>query len=296
MAGPFLLSAVLAPARAVAAQGAAPTASSAGAPVAVRAPAQGTLRVCADPDNLPFSNRKEQGFENHLMTMIGHTLGRTVHYYWSAKRKHFLKQTLEAGHCDVVMGIPTRSDRVLTTRPYYRSTYVLIYRKNAGYALRSLDDPRLRKLSIGVRAIGDDFNDLPAGSVLANRGIVDNVVTYNIFNKYGRMNSPATIINAVAQRHLDAAIVWGPLGGYFAKHQPTRLAVVPLTPRSTVLPFTYSISLGVRKGDAALRARLDQALQRRRGKIHTLLVRYGVPLLALPDTRPQHAHMEDAEL
>lgn len=237
------------------------------------------LRVCADPDNLPFSNRAGQGFENRLAEMIAGELGTRVQYAWSGDHRHFLKVTLDAGRCDVVMGIPAQSDRVLTTRPYYRSTYALVYRANAGYDLRSLDDPRLRKLTVGVRAIGDDYNDLPAGSVLAHRGIVRNVVTYNIFSKQGRMNPPARLIDAVADGAIDVAIAWGPLAGYFARRQPVALAVVPLTPTHTILPLEFSISLGVRKNDGALRAKLDAVLERRRADIHALLARYGVPLL-----------------
>jgi quinoprotein dehydrogenase-associated probable ABC transporter substrate-binding protein len=244
-------------------------------------PAGKTLRVCADPNNLPFSNRAGQGFENHLAKLVAKALGEKVHYTWSADRKHFLQTTLKAGRCDVVMGIPARSDRVLTTHPYFRSTYSLVYRKNAPYTLRSLNDPKLTKLSIGVRALGDDFNDLPAGSVLARRGIVKNVVTYNVFTKQGGLNSAAQPIEDVAKGKIDTAILWGPEAGYYAKRQPVDLVVQPLTPEHTVLPFEYSISLGVRKGDQALRAKLNQILQRKRGAIRALLTRYGVPLLGI---------------
>jgi quinoprotein dehydrogenase-associated probable ABC transporter substrate-binding protein len=266
----FLIAALSAPAIAKAA----PTA-------AAERSAGKTLRVCADPNNLPFSNRAGQGFENHLAHLIANALGEKVHYTWSTNRKHFLKTTLEAGRCEVVMGAPAHSDRVLTTRPYFRSTYALVYRKKAPYTIHSLNDPKLTKLSIGVRAIGDDFNDLPAGSVLARRGIVKNVVTYNVFTKQGRLNSAAQPIADVAKGKIDTAILWGPAAGYYAKRQPVGLVVQPLTPKHTVLPFEYSISLGVRKGNTMLRDKLNQVLQRKRGAIRALLIRYNVPLLGL---------------
>jgi quinoprotein dehydrogenase-associated probable ABC transporter substrate-binding protein len=258
-------------------------------------PAGKALRVCADPDNLPFSNRAGQGFENRLAKLIAKALGEKVRYTWSKDRKHFLRTTLKAGRCDVVMGIPARSDRVLATHSYFRSTYSLVYRKNAPYTLRSLNDPKLTKLSIGVRALGDDFNDLPAGSVLARRGIVKNVVTYNVFTKRGKFNSAAQPIEDVAKGKIDTAILWGPEAGYYAKRQADDLVVQPLTPKHTVLPFEYSISLGVRKGDTALRDKLNRILQRKRGAIRALLTRYGVPLLGLPRGRAMDGHANVTE-
>src|SRR6185437_15352468 len=116
------------------------------------------LRVCADPNNLPFSNRAGQGFENELAGMLAKSMGKTVSYTWAAQQKQFLRDTLDAGKCDVVIGLPTDDHAygVLTTHPYYRSTYALVYRADAPYKLASLDNPRLRKLTIGVHSIGDD--------------------------------------------------------------------------------------------------------------------------------------------
>lgn len=243
------------------------------------APATDALRVCSDPNNLPFSNRAGEGFENHLAELIAHEFGTHVEYTWQAQRRSFLRDTLEAGRCDVVMGMPTRSDAALTTRPYYRSTYALVYRKNSHYHLQSLDDPRLTKLRIGVHAIGDDYVDLPPGAVLAHRGIVHNVVLYRLYNDYREPNPPARLIDAVAAGDIDVAIAWGPRAGYFAKREPVDLVVVPLTHVQAFVPFEYSISLAVRKNDQALRTKLNAILQRKRAAIHALLTRYNVPLL-----------------
>jgi quinoprotein dehydrogenase-associated probable ABC transporter substrate-binding protein len=246
------------------------------------------LRVCADPNNLPYSNRAGEGFENHLAQLIAHELGADVDYTWWPQRRSFLHDTLEHGACDVVMGLPSATTGVLTTRPYYRSTYAFVYRKHAGYdTLRSLDDPRLKKLKIGVHAIGDDYVGLPPGAVLAHRGIVRNVVMYKLYPDYRKPNPPARLIDAVAAGDVDVAIAWGPLAGYFATREPVGLAVVPLTPSHAILPFEYSISLAVRENDPALRAKLDEILQRKASAVHALLTRYGVPLLSLPHASEQ---------
>jgi quinoprotein dehydrogenase-associated probable ABC transporter substrate-binding protein len=241
------------------------------------------LRVCADPNNLPFSNRARQGFENKLAGMLAKSLGKTVAYTWQMQQKQFLRDTLDAGKCDVVIGLPTDDHAygVLTTHPYYRSTYALVYRADAPYKLASLDDPRLHKLRIGVHSIGDDWADLPAGAVLAYRGIVDNVHVYKMFADFSRPNPSADLIEAVAKGDVDVAIAWGPLAGYFATREPVKLTVVPLADTHAVLPFRFSISMAVRHGDGALRNRLDAFLQSHRDAIHALLARYGVPQLPL---------------
>ena len=241
------------------------------------------LRVCADPNNLPFSNRAGQGFENELADMLAKSMGKAVSYTWAAQQKQFLRDTLDADKCDVVIGLPTDDHAygVLTTQPYYRSTYALVYRANAPYRLTSLDDPRLHKLSIGVHSIGDDWADLPGGAVLAYRGIVDNVHVYKMFADFSRPNPSADLIEAVAKGDVDVAIAWGPLAGYFATREPVKLTVVPLTHTHAVLPFQFSISMAVRHGDGALRDKLNAFLQSHRGAIHALLARYGVPQLPL---------------
>lgn len=248
-------------------------------PAHARAPAAAdVLRVCADPNNLPFSNDRGEGFENRLARLIARELHRKVEYTWWAQRRGFFRNTLNAGLCDVVMGVPADLEMALTTRPYYRSTYALIYRKNAGYQLRSLDDPELRRLRIGLHFIGDDYANPPPAEALARRGMVRNLVGYSLYGDYREPNPPARLIEAVTQGKIDTAIAWGPLAGYFALGHG--LAVVPLrTPAGTAKPFEFSIALGVRKDDIALRDRLDRALAQQRGVIAQLLSQYGVPLI-----------------
>jgi len=240
------------------------------------ADANRVLRVCADPNNLPFSNQAGQGFENRLAELLGQTLGEKVEYTWWAQRRGFLRETLNAGRCDVVMGLPSTDTMALTTQPYYRSSYVLVYRTDRDYEIRSLDDPKLKHLRIGVHLIGN--NSPPPAIALARRGITDNVVGYSIYGDYREANPPLKLVKAVAHGDIDVAIVWGPMAGYFAKQEPVALTIAPLANSAQdELPFAFSISLAVRKGDEAMKTRLNAALARQRDAIHALLDAYHVP-------------------
>jgi quinoprotein dehydrogenase-associated probable ABC transporter substrate-binding protein len=239
------------------------------------------FRVCADPDNLPFSNRKLEGFENKIAELIARDLGATATYTWWGQRRGFIRNTmnatLEEGRCDVVIGAPEKYDLVRTTTPYYRSTYVFVYPKGKTPEIRSLDDPALAKLKIGVHLLGDDYTNPPPVHELAKRGIVDNVVGFSTF--YSEANPPSAIIDAVAKGRVDIAIVWGPVAGYFAARHAVPLHVVPVPSAKTDLPFAFDISMGVKPGNDVLRAKLEQAIARRQVEITRILKDYGVPLL-----------------
>jgi mxaJ protein len=241
------------------------------------------LRVCADPNNLPFSNRREEGFENRLADLLAHELGAKVSYSWQAQRRGLIRNTLGADACDVLMGFPAGAGGVLTTRPYYRSSYAFVYRKDRGLSIRSLDDPLLRKLKIGVQLVGDDYANTPPVHALGRRGIVKNLVGFRVVGDYSEQNPPARIIDAVAAGQVDLAIAWGPLAGYFAKRASVPIEVVPLVPEVDPpgLRFAFDISLAVRKGNEVLKLRLDSVLVRRKSSIDSLLGAYGVPLLPL---------------
>jgi mxaJ protein len=248
------------------------------APCAAQA---GVLRVCSDPNNLPFSNRAGEGFENRIAALMAHDLGDSVAYTYAAQHETFIKHTLDAHKCDVVMGVPAGMDAVDETRSYYASTYVFVYRKDRALQLASLTDPRLRKLRIGVHLIGD--NGAPPEIALGQEGIVDNVQGFMIQGDYAVPNPPARLIEAVEKRDVDVAAVWGPLGGYFAKHSPVALNVTAMTGTTRFKPlvFRYAIAMGVRKGDTALRGRLDAAIAKEQPMIHGILQSYGVPLVTL---------------
>lgn len=245
--------------------------------------ASGPLRVCADPNNLPFSNDREQGFENRLAQMIAVESGTRVSYMWSAQRRGFVRTTLNAGECDVIMGVPSALDRVETTRPYYRSTYVFVAPRRRHLGLGSFDDPRLHHLKIGVQLVGDDFANTPPAHALSARGVIENIVGYSVVGDYSKPNPPARIVEAVARGDIDAAVVWGPLAGYFAGRQPVPLDITPVSPHSDspARPFVFDISIAVRRGDDARRKALDTFIVQHRGAIERLLDEYGVPRLPL---------------
>ena len=234
------------------------------------------LRVCADPNNLPFSNQRQEGFENRLAALVAKELNTTVRYVWWAQRRGFVRNTLAAGRCDVIMGVPTTLPSVLTTRPYYRSSYVFVTRADRNLTVSSFDDPRLRKLRIGVQLVGDGANT-PPEDALARRGLVQNLVGYTVFGDYAKPNPPARIVEAVSAREVDIAVVWGPLAGFFADRYPARLALAAISPDGS-LPLEFSISMAVREDDQVFRARLDRILERQRAAVNRILNEYRVPL------------------
>ena len=239
-----------------------------------------TFRVCADPNNLPFSNARREGFENALARLVAADFGQTLEYAWWPQRRGFMRHTLNAKRCDVVMGVPARMDAVLTTKPYYRSTYVFVSLRERRLALSSLDDPRLRELRIGVQMIGDDFANSPPAHALSARGLIRNVAGYSVLGDYSQPNPPARIVDAVAAREVDVAIVWGPLAGFFAARAPEPMDVTPVTrEQEGHLPFTFDIAMGVRPDDVALKDKLNGVIARRRTDIEKLLRQFAVPLL-----------------
>ena len=237
------------------------------------------LRVCADPNNLPFSNEKGEGFENKLAELIAREMGVELTYTWWAQRRGFVRNTLNTGACDVIMGIPSSFELARATRPYYRAGYVFVYPEASGFEVRSLDDPILRRLRIGVHTIGDDYANVPPAHALAARGIVENVVGYTIYGNYAEPNPPARLIEAVARGEIDLAIAWGPLAGYTARQQPVPLKLIPVSPEIDLpfLPFVFDISMGVRRDDVLLQEQLDGILLKKGAEIDALLDQYGVP-------------------
>lgn len=243
-------------------------------PFAIKA--QGVLRVCADPNNMPFSNQRQEGFENKLAQMIAADVSAKLDYAWWSERGSLVKNTLNAGRCDVLMGVPSSLDEAATSKPYYRSTYVFVSRRDRQLHVTSLGDARLSDWRIGLHVVGENL--APPAVALASRGITKNVTGYSLFGAYGEENPPRRLIDAVESRDVDLAIVWGPFAGYFAKCAKVPLEITPVQPRVfSGIPFSYDISLGVRKGNEALRRELNDALDREQGAIRGLLAQYGVP-------------------
>ena len=240
-----------------------------------------SFRVCADPNNLPFSNKAGEGLENKLAEFIASKLGKPLSYTWWAQRRGFIRSTLKAGSCDVIMGVPPGLAMVEATHPYYRSTYVFVSRADRHYGISSLKDPRLRELKIGVQLIGDDGYNTPPAHVLSDEGMVRNIVGFTVYGDYSQPNPPARIIDAVEKGSIDIAAVWGPLAGYFAEHSPEALEVTPIADGDSFRPFVfqYDIAIGVRKGNGELRDAIDRVLSEYREDVDRLLADYGIPLV-----------------
>jgi mxaJ protein len=259
------------------------TTSSAHAPTSTVAATRGALRdglpdalrVCADPDNLPFSRQDGSGFENRIAQLVADDLRLPLQTYWLPQIRGFVRKTLGAHACDVILGVPAEDERVLATRPYYRSTYVIVTRVADAAPLRSFDDPRLARLQVGVQLVGNDLAATPPGHALAQRGATEHVVGFTMMG-----DGPAAqrMVQALAERQLDAALVWGPQAGYFAARAPVPMTVsAALPPAGLAVPFEFSIAMGVRREDKALRDALNDVLARRRAEIDAILAQYHVP-------------------
>lgn len=237
------------------------------------------LRVCGDPDNLPFSNEKREGFENKIAELIGRELRKPVEYQWWPHRRGFVRNTLRAKDCDIVIGVPGGFDPVAPTKPYYRSTYYIVSRADRKPSVTSIDDPKLKSMRVGVHVIGNDYENTPPAHALGARGI--RAVGFNAFFGEGSGNKPEDIINAVVDRRVDVAVVWGPLAGYYAKQAKTPLTLTALpdsdATSKTRLPFAYNITMGVRRADKEFKLQLDSILERRGPEIARILQDYGIP-------------------
>ncbi len=232
------------------------------------------LRVCADPDNLPYSRADGSGFENRIAELIAADMHAKLVYAWMPLRRGFVRKTVGAGLCDVFIGVPAHFERVATTHPYYRSSYVFVTRRGDG--VHSFDDPRLTKVRVGVQLIGNDLAATPPGHALALRGATRNVEGFTVFG-----DGPAAerLVRAIAEGALDMGLVWGPQAGYFAAlaDPPLVLAPARAPPELAGMPFEFAIAMGVRRGNIALRDELDAILARRRADIDAILAAYHVP-------------------
>jgi mxaJ protein len=239
------------------------------------------LRVCADPNNLPYSNAAGEGFENRIMQVVAQDLGATLKYTWWAQRRGFVRNTLAAGGCDVIPGVASNMEMFATTQPYYRSSYVFVSRADRRLDIASFDDPRLKQLRIGVQLIGDDGANTPPAHALAARGIAANVRGYMVYGDYRDKTPQSSIFDAVASGDVDVAIAWGPTAGYFANQRAPAFVIAPVQPwlDTPQRPMVFDVSMAVRKDDRALRRELDRVLLERRDQIARILTQYHVPVV-----------------
>jgi mxaJ protein len=265
------------------------------------ASAGGVLRVCADPYDPPFSTKAGDGLENRIAELVATTLGWQLQYYWWPHQRGLVRRTLQANRCDVLIGVPSDYDPVLTTRPYYRSTYVLVYRSDRGVKIDSLNDPRLSGWKIGVHW------DTPGHVLLAEKGLASHLVPYSLFYDpiFHPENYPGRIIEDVLSGKIDAAVVWGPIAGYFVKKKGAPLAILLLDREQCRVPLTFNISMGVRKKDVVLKQKLESVLDAKSAEIQKILAEYGVPVLeplpqapkarGKPKQSPEHLHHHGPE-
>jgi quinoprotein dehydrogenase-associated probable ABC transporter substrate-binding protein len=252
-----------------------------------KAPARTALRVCQDPNNLPFSNTQGEGIENRIAEVFGKALGLPVTYYSFPQRLAFIRNTLryklpdQDYPCDIVMGVPVGYDQVSVTKPYYRSTYALVFAPANGLEqVRSvqdflaLDRARLAKMRIGV------YDRSPASEWLRKRDLVDSGVPYQIMNADPQQYPGEIIEKDLASGKLDAAIVWGPIAGFFVKRvKSPALTVVPLASEPGVR-FDYQMAMGVRYGEREWKQQIELLIDAKQGEISAILQEYGVPLVA----------------
>jgi mxaJ protein len=243
------------------------------------------IRVCADPDNMPSSNDKLEGYENKLATLISQELKAKLEYVWYPTRRGYFR-ILNGMYCDLAMEVPAGLDMAGTTKPYFRSGYVFVTRKGSGLEdLKNLADPRLKKLKIGVNIYTSDAENSPPAMALSRYGVVGNLTGYSTF--FDQNNRPEDIVNAVAKKDVDVAIAWGPLAGYFAKQTTVPLVLTPLPAKDSLseFPFQYNIGIAVRRKDKEFRDSLEAVLTRRQPDVQAILKEYAVPMLPIEQAR-----------
>ncbi|HTN61125.1 MAG TPA: quinoprotein dehydrogenase-associated putative ABC transporter substrate-binding protein [Devosia sp.] len=237
------------------------------------------MRVCADPNYMPFSKQDLSGYDNKIAQILADELGAELTFVWFPQTPNMISDQLREGNCDMILGVPESNEGLLPTIAYYRSPYTFVYRADSGYDISSFDDEVLKTLKFGVQVRGDS----PHGA-LAKRGLAKNVVSQAITRDEANASGPfSSLIEQVASGDIDVAIPWGPVGGYYASQQKIPLKVVS-TPEFE-LPFTpmyITVVIAVRQGDDSLRDRLDIAIANRWDDINAVLKDYGVPTLDLP--------------
>ncbi len=233
--------------------------------------------VCGDPNNLPYSNDKMEGFENQVAQMIAEELGRPLHYRWWPQTVGFIRNTLRVRLCDLVMGITSVNELVQNTNPYYRSVYSLVYRSNEGHRIRSLSDPALESLRLGIVA------GTPPADLLARYGLMKQTRSYQRTVDTRSYSPAADAVRDLASGELDLAIIWGPIAGYFAARHSPPLTVVPLPATVDGIPLAFNVSMGIRHRERRWKHKINGIIEGLQPRIDALLLTYDIPLLDLND-------------
>jgi len=231
------------------------------------------LKVCADPNNLPFSDEKKEGFENKIAEVIGAELGLKVDYAWFPQVIGFVRNTLRSHLCDLVMGTVTGDEIMQTTNPYYFTTYVMFYRSDKGFAFTSLQDPGLASLRLGVVA------GTPPSDLIVRHDLMSHTRPYALTVDTRSQSPTHEMVQDVVDGAIDVGFLWGPIAAYYRKRDSLPLALVPLKDEPGAARMEYHIAMGVRGNEPEWRRRINAAIVKRQDEITAILRDYGVPLL-----------------
>jgi quinoprotein dehydrogenase-associated probable ABC transporter substrate-binding protein len=233
------------------------------------------LRICADPRNLPYSNEAGEGFENKIADLFARKLGKGLTYTFYPGATGFVRRTLDAFRCDLVMGVPLGDEEVQPTNPYYRTSYAVVVRKGSTLeGVGSLDDPRLKTAKIGIIA------GTPPASYLAVDGLLPNIKSYPLVIDTRYDSSSQAMIDDLRKETIDVALLWGPIAGYYASRpSEVQLAVTPLLKEHGGPDLVYRVVMGVRHSDQNWKRQVNKLIAENRGEIEGILRSYGVPLL-----------------
>lgn len=231
------------------------------------------LRVCADPNNLPFSDEKREGFENKIAEVIGHDLSLPVSYFWFPQIIGFVRNGLLAGRCDLVMGTVAGDELMQTTTPYYHTSYVMVIRDDSKITTSDLDDPAFKSLHIGV------ISGTPPSDLLVHHALMSNARPYALTVDTRFESPPHQMLKDIADGSIDAGMIWGPFAGYYITHDKLPLRVIELKSEPGMPRLDYHIAMGVRYNEPDWRRRLNEAIHKHQSEIDAILRDYGVPLL-----------------
>lgn len=236
------------------------------------------FKVCADPDNMPFSNSKQEGFEDKIAEVLAKDLGKKLTYTYAYYRQGFFRNTINAMRCDVIMSTTPDNDALRTSKPYYRSGHVFVWRKDSNFNITNWDSPDLHKGFIGV------VDHSPATIPMDAHNLISNARPYRMQRDLNL--PPSFMIDDLAKGDIDIAVAWGPIGGYFAKQSkvPMVVALIPEYENTNVKGKEYwNISVAVRKKDKDRMTMIQGALDRNQDKINKILDDYGIPHVAIVD-------------
>ena len=234
------------------------------------------FRVCAEPDNMPFSNDKGEGFQNKIAELFAKDLRRPLIYVWHPMSASFFVQTLDMKACDIAMGVPAGLQAVLNTNPYYRMTYVMAYRKDSGITAKSISDPIMKKLTIGTVA------GTPPNFLLAENDLLLNMRGYNLMNAAQSVNVGKQMAEDLRDKVIDVALMAGPIAGYWLKHEKVDAVMIPLeNAKRRGGRMDYLITMGVRHGEDDWKHQINDLIKRNQPEINKILASYGIPVLQM---------------